>query len=136
MEMGMRDTLLEIYIKASSKMERLMVEESTSGGMEKFMMVSGTEESRKARDFGRTQKEITTLESGRTRRPMDLGFIYGRMETSTKGNGSTSWSMDEGQRLLEMEISTVETTTKVLQTVKEPTNGRMGESMWVTSSKD
>lgn len=45
---------------------------------------------KKAKDFGRTQKEITISVNGSIQKLMVTEFMYGLMEISMKANGSVS----------------------------------------------
>ena len=91
-------------------MEKLTEEESMNGETEKYMMVNGLMEWKKAKDFGRIRRVIIILESGRTLKLMDMGSMYGQMVTNMKVNGLDLWSMDEGQKHLQMGTNTVAST--------------------------
>lgn len=124
-DLVMRDTHQAISIEEISWMVKHMDAGSTNGEMAKFMMVTGSTEWKKDRDFGKTPKEIITSENGKILKLMGMEFMYGQMVTNTKANGLTLWNMVEEQKHLLMETNIVENTTREPRMVKELINGKM-----------
>ena len=63
-----------------------MVMESMNGKMDKFIRVNGLMELKVDPVSGEVQREIHTLESGKTVRQMGTEYIHGLTETDMKEN--------------------------------------------------
>jgi hypothetical protein len=90
MEKVMRDTQMEINMREIFKMEKHMEKVSMLGWMEKFLMVNGRMELKKATEYGKASLVIHSLESGRIVRLMGTVSINGKMVTDMKVNGATA----------------------------------------------
>lgn len=77
-------------MRANLKEGRQMGKESTTGALEKSMMVNGNMELKKETVFGRELMAIPILENGKTQKHMAMEFIHGKMGIGMKVNGTTA----------------------------------------------
>jgi len=87
MDEDTKSMLTEISTKDSTKMENLTVKVFLHGPMEKFTMENGRTELKMAMAFGKVFQAIPTSENGWIAKPRDMVCMFGKMATSTKGNG-------------------------------------------------
>lgn len=87
MAKDMKNTRMETYTKAISKMAKLMAQVFLSGSQAKCMMDSGRRDLRMDMGYGGALKESTILESGRTAGLMVKACMSGATEISMKVNG-------------------------------------------------
>jgi len=82
-----KSTATAINTKATSKEEKRMAREFTTGQTEKSTMESGRTELRRDTACGEAYSETLILASGKTARLMDMVSISGRTVTDTRVRG-------------------------------------------------
>lgn len=83
----LKGLLMKTLTKASMWKAKLMARACLVGSMEKFTMVNGSEESKKAMVFGKAPKAIHTLANGSIPKQRAMVCINGKMEISMKESG-------------------------------------------------
>ena len=111
--------------KANSSLAKQMVKEFMPGPMVKFMMASGSLESRKAMGCGEVFMGTPILESGRIAKLMGMVCTTGRMAIGTKVSGNSASNMAKELTYLEMETHTLVSTKMESLTVMGNTDGLM-----------
>ena len=127
---------MEISMKETSKVERLMARASTCGQMEKFTMANGAMESKRATECGEESLVIHSLENGRTQKQMDTVFISGRMEIDLKVSGEPDSKADRAQTYSQMEILLQVHTKVESQMATDNTSGNQKVSTSVNSKTE
>jgi hypothetical protein len=79
---------MEILIKENLRREKLMGKEFTNGQMEKSMMENGKMDSSMEMGCGKGWRQIPILENGNKAELKAMEYIFGKMGTGMKGNGS------------------------------------------------
>jgi hypothetical protein len=133
---AMNDTQTTTNMKVNSSMEKLMERESTHGLMEKSMMGSGKEESKKAMESGKVSLETHTLESGRTVKQMGMVSTHGKMAIVMKVSGGIVLSMAKELISLQTKTLILDSTSLVSLMGLVSTNGRMAVPTLESSKMD
>ncbi len=76
-----------ISMRDNMRMDELMVRESTSGALEKSMMVNGRVELRTDMEFGKASMETLTSVNGGNLRPTVMECTHGRMVIVMRESG-------------------------------------------------
>ncbi len=74
-------------IKENIKMAKHMEKEFSIGNMERFMMVNGFLEPKKAMGFGKVLKETLILGNGRIAKLKAMEYMFGKMEIDMRESG-------------------------------------------------